>query len=709
MKKLNILIALILVGISTVSFSQQADNWTWLNPKPQGNTLYAMDFVNDNTGFTAGNYGTILKTIDKGDSWVKLNTGTSSRFLSIDFVDANTGYAGGDDQMLKKTTDGGQNWTDLTLPEFTNSYVYDIDFINLNTGYVLGFFIFESRIWKTTDGGLNWVTQTTDGANYLNNLYFIDENNGFGSGGSLGGEIIKTTNGGDNWTRVYEDIYQKQSMIFLNATTGFAGCEKGRIYKTTDAGDTWNFALSDGTLDVTSLNFIDANTGFGFGAGSVYIKTTDGGNNWYESPISGSQSSQYFDANITADGTIHAAGSFGAMIRSTNGGATFTYPESVTDGYVSDIEFINTTTGYAVTGYNHGDILKTTNAGNTWVSQVSSFTLSIYGISFTSDETGYLAGSLTVYKTINGGTNWQQIYVSTTNEIFTDVYFTDANTGYVIGSYGRLLKTVNAGVNWTSTTISNSGTILSSIFFVNGNTGYAVGDNNAAVKTTDAGASWSAMSVASPFINLSEVFFSTENIGYISSADGIYKTTDGGDTWFALPTPDGGYAGVQFRGNFGYAISGGGTIIKTTDAGNNWIVQPTVTDNSLYALYFNSDNYVYAGGLLGTLIKTIPTELIVTSTGNNSNEISQSFKLNQNYPNPFNPSTKINFEIPKSGLVTLKVYDITGKLVDVLLNENKNAGNYTLDFNGSNVSSGIYFYTLSTQDFTETKRMILLK
>lgn len=617
MKKMFKIILILLTGIYSSANSQQPDNWMWLNPKPQGNTLNAMDFVNDNTGYVAGNYGTILKTINNGSEWTKVSTGFSDQLLSIDFIDANTGYTGGTDQLLKKTTDGGLSWTDIVLPSAPNYYIYDIDCINSNTVYVLGFFLFESRIWKTTDGGLSWTTQTTDGANYLNNLYFLNADTGFGSGGSFGGEIIKTTNGGVNWNFVYQDSYAKHSMVFLNSLTGFAGSEQGRIYKTVDGGNTWNFVLSDGGIDITSLNFINANTGFGFGSGSVYVKTTDGGDNWYESlPVGSSNSSQYFDASVTPSGSIHAAGTFGAMIRSTDHGVTFTFQPSVTDGYVSDIEFINTTTGYAVTGFNHGDILKTTDGGITWVSQISSYTISIYGIAFTNAETGYLAGSISLYKTTNGGTNWITVYSSTTNEIFTDIVFTNANTGYAVGTYGRQMKTTNAGANWTASTISNPGTILNSLCFVNETTGYAVGDNNAAVKTTNSGVNWTVMSVASPFINLSDVFFTDINNGYISCATGIYRTTNGGNSWYILTTPAGGYAKVQFRNNYGYAITGDGKIIKSTDAGVSWIVQPTVTDNGLSALYFNSDNYVYAGGLIGTIIKTIPTELIALTNKN---------------------------------------------------------------------------------------------
>ncbi len=676
--------------LNAAVYAQQPDNWQWLNPKPQGNTLNAMDFVNDNTGYAVGNYGTILKTTDNGVSWINLNSGVSVKLYSVDFADPNTGYTGGINQLFRKTTDGGLTWSDISLPSFPNSSVLDIKFINGSTGYVLGFFLFESRIWKTTDGGLNWTTQTTDGANYLNNLYFLNENTGFGSGGSFGGEIIKTTNGGVNWNFIYQDSYAKHSMVFLNSLTGYSGSEQGRIYKTTDGGNTWNFVLSDGGIDITSMNFINANTGFGFGSGSVYVKTTDGGNNWYESlPVGSSNTSQYFDAEVTPGGTIHAAGTYGAMIRSTDSGTNFTYTASVTDGYVSDIEFINNSTGYAVTGFNHGDILKTTDAGSTWVSQISSYTTSIYGIAFTSSETGYLAGSISLYKTTNGGSNWNTVYSSTTNEIFTDIVFTNASTGYAVGSYGRQLKTTNSGANWTSSVISVSGSILSSVFFTNESNGYAVGDNNSAVRTTNAGLNWSSMTVAAPFVNLNDVFFTDINNGYISCANGIYRSTNGGNSWYKLTTPAGGYAKVQFRGNYGYAITGDGKIIKSTDAGVNWIVQPTVTSNGLSALYFNSDNNVYAGGLIGTIIKTIPAELITINTTLNLTMFIEGF-YNSNANNMISDSVRVYLRNSSSP------YSLADSAISIL----SSSGNAF--FNFSNVISGQYYIVVKHRNSIET-------
>ena len=98
----------------------------------------------------------------------------------------------------------------------------------------------------------------------------------------------------------------------------------------------------------------------------------------------------------------------------------------------------------------------------------------------------------------------------------------------------------------------------------------------------------------------------------------------------------------------------------------------------------------------------------VTGTGNETN-IPFKFELAQNYPNPFNPATTINYTIQKLGLVTLKVYDILGKEVATLVNETKDAGNYSINFNASKLSSGMYFYKLESGNFSNVKKMIILK
>ncbi len=96
------------------------------------------------------------------------------------------------------------------------------------------------------------------------------------------------------------------------------------------------------------------------------------------------------------------------------------------------------------------------------------------------------------------------------------------------------------------------------------------------------------------------------------------------------------------------------------------------------------------------------TELIGTT-------VPETYSLSQNYPNPFNPTTKINFAIPKQGFVNLKVYDILGRVVKNLISEVKAAGYYSVDFNASELSSGVYFYKVDVNGFTDVKRMVLVK
>ena len=650
------------------------------------------------------------------NGWQVVYTGDyiySPYYYDISFPADQTGWVLCRDHV-KRTTDGGQTWSTVQLPiegPFDDQFsIMDIKFLNANTGYVLGFFQLESKIWKTTNGGMTWVTQTTDGANYLNTLFFIDENNGYSAGGSLGSEIIKTTNGGENWLLVeYYNNPALSDIYFLDQTKGVAAGEDGCVMVSTNSGLNWTRTGSPSNMGVSSVVFTDSQTGFGFGSGNIYLKTTNGGTNWSEEDFGFSSNKQFLDAQVTPDGKIHAIGNYGTILISENGGTNWQINSSVTENTLSEILFVNNNTGYAVCGYGSGDILKTTDAGETWVSQINQYHTPMYGLSFTDAETGYIAGSIDIKKTTNGGTNWFNVYSSTTNEIFTDVVFTNPNTGYITGSYGKLLKTTNAGMTWSPNIINTSGGSITSLYFVNENTGFATGSSGDIAKTTNAGQNWTSQASPFPFAYLTSVNFSDENTGYVSSGSGLLRTTNAGDTWNILNAPSGGYYKIQFRNNFGYAVSSNGKIIKSTDAGGNWIEQPTVTDNGLYALYFNSDNYVYAGGLLGSILKTIPAELIATSTGNIITAIPEDFSLSQNYPNPFNPVTNLEFRISNSGFVSLNVYDIQGKEVATIVNENLRPGTYKYRFDASGLSSGIYFYTLKSNEYSETRRMILLK
>ncbi len=154
-------------------------------------------------------------------------------------------------------------------------------------------------------------------------------------------------------------------------------------------------------------------------------------------------------------------------------------------------------------------------------------------------------------------------------------------------------------------------------------------------------------------------------------------------------------------------MGNGGTILRSYDGGNNWTLQNNQSTDYTTDFCFSDSLTGIAVGWNGSIVKT-------TSGGTTGITLEQGilpdrFSLSQNFPNPFNPETRINFAIQGSGFTTLKVYSLNGREAVSLVNDNLNPGNYSISFNGSSLSSGIYFYTLHSGDFVETKKMLLLK
>ena len=128
-----------------------------------------------------------------------------------------------------------------------------------------------------------------------------------------------------------------------------------------------------------------------------------------------------------------------------------------------------------------------------------------------------------------------------------------------------------------------------------------------------------------------------------------------------------------------------------------WAIDILSYNNSIYTISSASDSLI--------LLKFSTSPINIT----NNTTIISDYKLYQNYPNPFNPVTKINYELPNDGKVKLMIYDVLGREIKTLVNEVKQAGKYTVEFNGHNFASGVYFYRIESGKFTDVKRMVLVK
>ena len=364
-----------------------------------------------------------------------------------------------------------------------------------------------------------------------------------------------------------------------------------------------------------------------------------------------------------------------------------------------------------------GKIYRTTNGGNNWIQITTGIGSLLADIEFTDNNTGYSAGSSgIIIKTTNGGVNWFQLSTGSTAG-FNCLHFVNSNTGFVCGGLtnAEILKTTNAGANWNPLTITTQANLLQSIFFIDAQTGWSMGYNQSTfigsiLKTTNGGTNWQEIFVSSSPVSFTDMIMLNSTTGYIAGSGSIERTTNGGVNFSSVFAPGDTPLDFEFLNSLtGYSVGGSSTISKTTNGGLNWFNQTAPVSNRPLRSVSMVGDTGFICGVAGTILKTTNGGAATTSVQQTGTEIPKNYSLKQNYPNPFNPQTNIEFSIPESGSVTLKVYDMLGKEVDVLVNDNLSPGNYSTELNASSLPSGTYFYRISAGYFTETKKMILIK
>ncbi|MBK7255417.1 MAG: T9SS type A sorting domain-containing protein [Ignavibacteria bacterium] len=157
----------------------------------------------------------------------------------------------------------------------------------------------------------------------------------------------------------------------------------------------------------------------------------------------------------------------------------------------------------------------------------------------------------------------------------------------------------------------------------------------------------------------------------------------------------------------GWIVGRSNTVLKTTNSGNNWFSMSTPVNEEFTSVKFVNSKTGWIAGFSGVILKTINGDL--TGVNSVNGNVPDGFNLSQNYPNPFNPSTIIRYTLPESGIVSLNVYDVNGKEVTQLMNKYYAKGNYEIRFDGTQLSSGVYFYKLTSGNFVDTKMMTLIK
>ena len=372
-------------------------------------------------------------------------------------------------------------------------------------------------------------------------------------------------------------------------------------------------------------------------------------------------------------------------------------------------------------------VYRTTNRGTNWSAISTGGAFYFTSVQFTDSLTGYAGGGAyfvmpenmvgkCLYKTTNGGANWSSAFSfvvnGSTNIDIKDIHFINAQTGWTCALDGTIGRTTNGGINYAQYSTSTAFAKYS-IFFINDQTGWTCGANGSTAKSTNGGINWTTIQMTSS-VMLNSIYFADANTGYVCGNGGfIYKTTNGGANWTMKPSISTAnmYSVYFYNADRGW-VAGNNVVLGTTNGGNSWTQQFTSTA-SLSSIHFcdslngwtSGGNKVFGsvtGGWTGVLSResTLPTQS----------------KLIQNYPNPYNSKSKIKYKISKSEVrsreleVKIIVYNITGKIIAELVNEQKPPGEYELMFDSKELPSGVYYYVLYEDGVrADAKKMIMIK
>lgn len=322
-------------------------------------------------------------------------------------------------------------------------------------------------------------------------------------------------------------------------------------------------------------------------------------------------------------------------------------------------------------------------------------------------------------RTTNSGQNWEEV-LQQENGFFDNVGFKDSLNGFLVGDPvgGRwsLWKTKDGGITWDSSglylpSIGNEISYNSPNLEIHNNEIWFGTSNYRIYHSSNFGETWNFFTLPCQMIGTLTL---NSNVGF--SAGGFYqccvsKTTDGGLTWFTIPIYN--YSGIfcftHIDNYFWY--NSHDTIYFSSDNGSSFSFQYSHHQTFHYylSLNFKKINNLIVGWAVkdsGGISKySAPIGIKPISS-----DVPGKFELYQNYPNPFNPSTHINFSLSKKVHVKIIIYDVSGRMVDNLVNFELGAGTYSTEWDASEFSSGVYFYILIADDkIIDTKKLVLLK
>jgi len=654
---------------------------------------YTSGFCNDSLVWLTGSDGLLYSTNKNVLNLTTINTGLSSSLNSVHFVNTNLGFFCGDNGVVLKTTNGGINFSSINTGLAVVRY-NSISFLDAQNGVLSGD---NGTLYITSNGGTNWVLQALGtNRNLLKAKYF---SNGIAVSGEYGKLYLKQGSG--IWTsvnlRVETDI---RSLTGINIDNVHLCGGGGFIRNNKNNSDKFlNFEINPMIGDLKDIYYLDSLTGFAVSnQNQAIIKTTNSGRSW--AFCAGTIATYSWVQKLSTSSGIgnnlckHPSDRNSVFCMwgnrvyvSRNRGENWTQISTTSLGTSAHSFFvspIDTNIWVAAIESSPDKVVRTTDYGVTW-STILSINFSNYGTPLEMDQNNpsvfyYAPDGGGFYKSTNSGANFTEISgnypfrspcdVMVMHDSSNVIFVADGVTG---SGLGYIFKSDNGGVNW---------------------------------KQVQSNASSSEIPALCNSVFDKSVMYATN-----WSGGAIYKTTNYGDNWFLLRTnPSSGWAADICREDPTFVLTGsyGSSTFLSLDSGTTFSTV-SISGGSGAGELALERGFVIDMRSGGAFKLNVNYSVVTDVQENISTNVPTKFNLYQNYPNPFNPSTNIKFDIPSNGFVQLKIYDMVGKEVSTLINENRNAGTYEINYNAANLTTGVYFYKLEFGGRSEVRKFILIK
>ncbi len=561
--------------------------WSWSDPSPQGETLNDVVFTGTR-GFAVGDFGTVLRSEDGGNTWAGLPSGTTNDLTQVQEVEpATIVIAGG--CTVRESTNGGASFERLPVNESERACatkVASFSFLSAGTGFIEQQ---DGTIFLTTNDGQTLEAKTPVPLNGAipGQLRFVSPTTGFAvTSGPSGGRIFRSTDGAGSWTQVAATGASLSDIDFVTPTIAYAVGANSTLLHSTDGGSTWTtlpLALPAGTgaLPLTQISCSDethcliATAPASGGNTNMLVRTTDGG--MTGTLVSASKQNLLSVAFSTAGNAV-GVGEGGATVLSSNGGATFPTPISHNLGSeLLGLVRIGQSPLDAYAPWSAGQIIATTDGGVSWSLLRVPDAANLEDVAFPSTEVGYAVNSAgTVFRTADGGAGWS--ILSSGGSAPVALLAPNATTVLLIGP-GGVRRSTNAGASFGPVDASvvtghRHGhaikTRLSSFDLSRGGQlagGAVLAYGKEVLESTDDGSSWTLIPRPLPAHPVAAIAFVSPSTGYEVSAGRMFFTRNRGRSWTAIPSVD--VSGVDSLVQLSFSNAARGYVLGQFDGASD--------------------------------------------------------------------------------------------------------------------------------------------